>query len=231
MGRSRSPCPFCGTQLEISIEPLGADGAPLRAKPRLGERLPWDDATAGGLVARFFDTVRLLLRSPSRALRRLAKSSIASIPRAIAFAALALFPSLAVQLAVVWLVFTRPDLVPFLGLPRLVADPSMLSELFLYLPLAATFAVLFLATSYQVASAIAASRRPPVERTILGVCFGFAPMVLAIVPVVGLLVGGIWSLVLHAIALRELHGLGRAQAALVVLSPLLVITLSIVYGG
>lgn len=218
--------------LDISIEPLASDGTPLRpTKPRAGERLPWDDATAGRLFARFFATVRLILRTPAPALRRLTKSSRASIPRALVFAALALFPSLLAQLGAIWLVLTRPDLVPFLGLPRLVATPSMLRDLALYVPLAATFVVFFLATSYQVASAIAASRRPPVERTILGVCFGFAPMVLAFVPVVGLLVGGVWSLALHAIALRELHGLGRLQAALVVLSPLLVITLSFVYGG
>lgn len=57
--------------------------------------------------------------------------------------------------------------------------------------------------------------------TLRAVCYASGPSVLAIIPIVGALAGGLWSLVLVAIGLREAHRMtGGAAATAVILAVL-----------
>ncbi|HOX42121.1 MAG TPA: Yip1 family protein [Myxococcota bacterium] len=56
--------------------------------------------------------------------------------------------------------------------------------------------------------------------TFRATAYGFAPLLLVVVPVVGQLIGSLWSIVLQVLAIAFVHRLGPGRAALAVLLPL-----------
>jgi hypothetical protein len=226
LGNAQCPCPYCGAPLEVTIQRVRGDSgvhatdvthAPHAAtdEPEHGAvssapRAPaaWEDQMSGRAIIRFARTLGAVLVRPTTFFRALA---IDELGGSLSFAILVLSPALLVHTAALYFLLARP-------LEQLAWFTCVTVLFFAYL-----------ATFYQAASTIAARRRPPLTATIRGTCFGLAPMVLAIVPVIGALIGIVWTLVIHAIALRELHGLGRGQAVVVVLLPVVVMGLSIVY--
>ena len=70
--------------------------------------------------------------------------------------------------------------------------------------------------------------RNGVEATIKAAIYSFTPLVLlGWIPVLGV-IGSIWSLILEAIAIRELHDISTARAAIAVILTLLFITVMVV---
>lgn len=190
--------------------------------PPIRSKTPWEDRQHPGAASRFLGTVRSVLWNPTRFFREL---DVERIGGAVSFALVALLVPLAIQMIAAYAMMRSPQPVwPFSRIPRgRAGDPDVLGRLAFLAPVIAMFFAAYLAMFYQAATAIASRRRPALLATIRATCFGFAPMVVAVVPVVGLFIGLLWSLALHAIALREVHGLGRVQAALVVAMPVLVI--------
>lgn len=171
-------------------------------------------------VIRFWLTLAGVLIHPRRFFRTLPGGDLIS---SIAFALIVFVPVSAIHAAAAYLLRSTTLLPDFLRI-----DPPEL--LFLAIPLTAVLFVAYLSTFYQAITGIASKSWPPFTTTIRATCFGLAPMVLAlVVPLVGLVIGLAWTCVLHAIALRELHGVGRVRAILAVTMPLMVIGLRIVY--
>jgi hypothetical protein len=197
-------------------EPSAARPTP---EPRLAAA--WEDDRGGRRASRFFQTIRSILITPTLFFRAL---DVARVGGSISFALWVLLPALLIQTSSLYAVLFVPELSPFPWMPTLVLDGHLALELAL-IPLSAALFVAYLITCYQAASAIASGKRPQVLATLRATCFGFAPMVLAIVPFVGLVVGLAWSLIVHGIALKEVHGLNRIQAFAVVSVPLLVIAI------
>src|SRR5262249_30843218 len=147
-------------------------------------------------------TVREVLRRPRSFFRELDGGALGS---SVAFAVAVFLPAIAIQSIAAYLAMTRLPIAVFPS-RRLAESPELL---FALLPITAILFLAYLTTFYQAISAIASKSRPELSATIRGTCFGLAPMVVAIVPLVGLFVGLVWMLVLHAIALREIHGVSR----------------------
>lgn len=61
--------------------------------------------------------------------------------------------------------------------------------------------------------------------TLHATAYGFTPLLLTAVPVIGHLVGGLWSLIVQAVGLARVHRVANARGALAVTVPLLLIML------
>lgn len=182
--------------------------------------------TAPRPATTFLQTLGNILRSPRVFFRAIDDETMGS---SVGFALAVFLPAIVLQLLVAYLVLAT-DLGPR-QLPKLdFIDRSTLARLLGMAMLGAVFFIAYLVAFYQAVSGIAAKTRPEISQTIRGTCFGFAPMILAIIPGVGFLVGLVWSLALHAIALREMHGTSWIRAGLAVTTPLVVILLRFVYA-
>jgi hypothetical protein len=58
------------------------------------------------------------------------------------------------------------------------------------------------------------------KATFRATAYGFAPLILVVVPVIGQLVGSLWSIVLQVVAIAHVHRLSPGRAALAVLVPM-----------
>jgi hypothetical protein len=56
--------------------------------------------------------------------------------------------------------------------------------------------------------------------TLRATAYGFAPMLLAVVPMIGHLLGGLWTLVLQTVAVGQIHRVPALRAVLAVLLPM-----------
>lgn len=183
-----------------------------RAALRTPRRTPWE-RRGPGRMDRFGETLHQVLTSPSRFFSELSADRIGG---AASYAALLLLPTVLFQA----IVFRH--LMLDARWPWSVAGLELAPLPFLARVAAFTVLwVLYLACFYQAAGSLWSGRRLKLRGTIRATCFGLSPMVLAAVPVLGLVVGVAWSMVLHAIALRRHHGLPRLAALAIVVAPML----------
>jgi hypothetical protein len=208
----RLACPFCRAVLEISIE--RAASAPIEPSPgapvKKESRTPWEERAA---LRGFLLTIWSAMTAPAAFFRSVGSVAIGGAP---SFALLILVPAIAIQ-AGAFLVHQSSGPIPADTIVRyagLVLLASMLS-------------IAYLGTFYQLACTVMTGRRVAVPATVRALCFGFAPMVLAIVPVAGFAVGLGWSLFLHAIALREIHGLTPLKSLAVVALPIALVAVKL----
>lgn len=167
--------------------------APLAAEP---PGTPWD--TERG-VRPFFQTLAEVLRAPRRFFASL---SAASPLPAVGFAVLVLVPGATAHvLAADWLLAKY-------GLEALVPTTTIALAVAVTVPLG----VLYLVAMYHAGATILPRRRLKMYGVVRATCYGFAPLLLAVIPLIGLAIGGAWSLVLHFFALRRHLGLSVAQA-------------------
>jgi hypothetical protein len=174
-----------------------------------GPRLtPWE--TPGrGLFERYVATVRGVVGAPATFFGRLSADRIGRAP---AFALAVMVPGSSVQALSLY------HVLEWLGWPAGVAAPS--PWLMVALGNAAGLLLLvYLAFAYQLGARALSRRRPKLAGTVRATCFGAAPMVLALLPGLGLLLGAAWMLALHRVGLRCVFGLGRGAALVVSLLP------------
>jgi hypothetical protein len=105
----------------------------------------------------------------------------------------------------------------------------LLSPLFLLISLGISFVV-----QHLILLLVGGARRGP-GTTLRALSFSYSPALFAIVPIVGALVGGIWTIVLAIIGLREGHQTDGWRAATAVLLPvvalLFLITIAVIFIG
>lgn len=154
----------------------------------------------------FFSTWRAAVFSP----RAFFDGLSAEAPRtAIAFALLVLVPGALVHVlgADLWLAHR--------GVHGVLPTSKLLLGAAVTLPL---LLVYFVAT-YHAGATLLRQRRLRMSGVVRATCYGFAPMLLAIVPVVGLAIGIVGSLVLHQQALERHLGLARWQSLVALAMP------------
>ncbi len=207
-------CPVCGARLEVSIhraeapiEPAPEPSVKNSARP-LGT--PWEER---GRLRGFLLTIRAVLTAPTAFFQNLGSPRIGRAP---SFALLVLLPAVTVQAAAFLLLWREApyDARATLRFGGLVLLASLMS-------------IAYLGTFYQLAATLFSGRSVAVPATVRAVCFGFAPMIFAIIPVGGFLVGVFWSLFLHAVALREIHGLTSLKSFAVVATPVALVAVKL----
>ncbi len=203
LGSGQLVCAFCSARLEVSVEraPSAIIEPPAEPDVKKENHTPWEDR---GALFGFLLTIWSALTSPTSFFKNLGNLGIGRAP---SFALLILVPAVIVQACAFRYLrdasFNTDAMIRFSGL---VLCASLLT-------------IAYLGAFYQLAATVMSGRRVAVPATVRVLCFGFAPMILAIVPVAGFAIGLSWSLVLHAIALREVHGLTRLKSFAVVMLP------------
>ncbi|MBN2496527.1 MAG: YIP1 family protein [Deltaproteobacteria bacterium] len=77
----------------------------------------------------------------------------------------------------------------------------------------------FTAALYHLGVLLVAGEHRGFRATFRATAYGFVPLLLFAIPIVGHLIGGLWSLVIQVIAVGQVHRIGPARAALAVLMP------------
>ncbi len=156
----------------------------------------WDAHRSAGA---FFTTLGEVLRAPRRFFSTL---SAASPLPALAFAALVLTPGATAH------VFAADWLLERYGLGALLPTHVIALAVAATVPLA----TLYLVAMYHAGATLLPRRKLKVFGVVRATCYGFAPLVLAVIPAIGLAIGLVWSLALHFFALRRHLGLSGWQA-------------------
>ena len=99
--------------------------------------------------------------------------------------------------------------------------PLLFGGMALLSPLLAAFNILFYAALDHLALVLLGGGGRGFETTLRAVCYAQGPLALGVVPVIGLQIGQIWSLVLRVIALKELHAITLGKAIAAVILPIL----------
>lgn len=102
---------------------------------------------------------------------------------------------------------------------------------FLFSPVVALIVLYIVAGVAQVMLMIVRGQKYGYDTTTRAVAFAHGPAVFTIVPYVGPLIGGIWSIVLAIIGLRETHETTTGKAAAAVLLPLVLLAFLVVILG
>jgi hypothetical protein len=94
---------------------------------------------------------------------------------------------------------------------------------FLLSPVIQIMALFIGAAITQVMLLILVPQRGPYSRTVRVYCFSHSPGLFVVIPYIGTLIAGIWSIVIAIIGLREAHETTTGRAAAVVLLPTLLL--------
>lgn len=197
---SARECPLCGTPLS------DRDGEPTAATAGAGqtpadrEPVPWEDPELG-FAAGIGRTWRESMFEPSRFFGRIRDEG--TVVRALLYYLL---------VTVVGSFFTLlwdaggVSLAHFAGAVEAGGSAATGPVVnFVLSPFLALFTLLMVTAVYHLGAVMVASDRRGMGATARVVCYASSPALLAVVPVVGALVGAIWSLVLQVVGLREAH--------------------------
>jgi hypothetical protein len=185
--------------------------------------MSWLHRPGGSALEGFFQTWRLSVFQPTTFFREL------PVPRPVGPAVLyylligipaagvTLFWQAILTLAVSALGLAAPEsAVPDLGGWTPVLQ-FLLSPLVLLVGLGISFTITHLLLL------ILGGARRGAGTTMRVICFAYGPALFAVVPVLGTLVGGVWSIVLAIIGLREGHRIDGWRAAVAVLLPIIAV--------
>lgn len=247
-GSSATECPLCGTPLA-----RGGGEAPGAGRERPGERgaraggagredravggepVPWEDPGRGFLEG-FLATWRESLFDPESLFGRVRDRG--SIARALLYFLLVTVVGAFFTLTwqAVWISVLE------MGAYARAGEATVVGPVFSFFvsPFLALVGLLMATVVYHVAALVVAPDRRGMGATARVVCYAAGPSVLAVVPLVGALVGAVWTLVLQVVGLREVHrtGTGRAlvmvfwlPASLVLLAVVLLVVAAAVGSG
>lgn len=194
-----------------------AEGAPSSPVTGVVERFPWPPAEDGAILAAFGETWKSATFDPGRFFAR--------VPREGGTGAAILY-----YLALGLLVSGATLFWDVLGqFATTSAGDTLASELgigaiapvtsFLLSPLVLMGALLLSAAVVHGLLALFDGARHSFGTTIRVFCYAYSPMIFAVVPLLGALVGSLWMLVLSIIGLREAHRTEGWKAAVAVILP------------
>lgn len=211
-------CPLCGTSLgEGHGDAPGspgerrAGGGGGEAGDAEGEPVPWEDPGIG-FLAGFLGTWRESLFDPESFFGRVRDRG--SIARALLYFLLVTVVGAFFTLAwqSVWI--SVLEMGAYVRAGEATAVGPVLS--FFVSPFLALFGFLMATVVYHVAALVVAPDRRGMGGTARVVCYAAGPSLLAVVPLVGSLVGAVWTLVLQVVGLRRVHRTGTGRALVMV---------------
>lgn len=219
--RGTATCPLCGGTMSA------AGKAPDSAVPS-PRRLPaWEDP-AIPFPHDLFHTWMASLARPTALFRRVPWDAAAARPIlyfliiAIVTASFTLWWEAVLRRWDVWPLLAQLGIAPAAGGAAAVLR-------FFFAPFAALVWLIVSSLLFHVFVLMLSRERRGFRATLRVACYASGPGVLAIVPFLGALVGGVWSLVLIGIGLREAHRMTGGAAAVAVM--LAVLTPALLFAG
>lgn len=184
-------CPLCGTRLS----------APAGGEPPDGPPVPWEDPELGFVDGIGRTWTRSMLE-PAAFFGRVRDEGTLVRP-------LIYFLLVTVLASVVTLVWDAAglSLAGFTGYAE-VGDVSATGAVvsFVLTPFLSVVVLLLTTVIFHLGALMVAPDRQGMGATAKVVCYSASPSVLAVVPVVGTMLGAVWTLALQVVGLREAHG-------------------------
>lgn len=224
-------CVACHQPIHVSRMRVVPVGEPVFSIDGPGEGLPWEIPEGKGLLSRWWETCKLGMFNPTRYYRQLGNSQ--DLSKALGFAAMcAVFSGALAQIlssgSTFWFVNvmrkvsgagfpgTGPAGVPGAGLgaamPSLGASVSIMQVLFA-VPMA--IIGLFITSGIvHIGVRLLAPEQRGYTSTVSVLAYGMCPAVWALIPFLGAVVCGIWSLVVSIIGLSVVHRMTILRAIL-----------------
>lgn len=200
-------CPLCGSEVEGTPDPAAEGPGPV----------PWEDASLP-FPDDLLRTWRSSLFEPARFFGR--------VPDGASFARPLLYFLLAtVAGAVFTLLWEYAPFLPGAGWGSGAAGPLSPAVVFFVTPFVALVSLVVSTLLYHLAAVVLAPGHRGIGATARVVCYAAGPSVLAAIPVVGGLVGLVWTWVLQVVGLREVHGTTTGRAVVMVFWPWILFTL------
>lgn len=187
------------------------------------EPFPWPPRGDRGFVNAFTTTWRESALQPTRFFRRMPPGGL--WPAVLYYV---LIGVLAEGARLFWgNVFDATGVSSYLAEFGGVATPAPAERLmnFLFSPLWLVLALFMVAGVIHLFILMLVPQRKPFVETVRVFAFAYSPLLFAIVPFIGSFAGGVWSLVLVVIGLREVHHTTTGRAVSAVLIPLLIVML------
>ena len=211
-----------------ALTTLRTEPAPPEPEIEAAQRFPWPPAAHENVIIALAETWRWSVFHPRSFFRVMPSSDYLSalsyfLPIAIVVEALNLFWSNMFEVA------GLTELLPAFG----AATPSAADRLidFLLSPIWLPLLLFFCALVVHVTLKLMGGASQPFVTTTRVLALAYGPRLFNVVPFFGSLLGGIWSLVVIVIGLREAHGTTTGRAAAAVFLPfVLILTLLIAAG-
>jgi len=192
-------------------------------------KIPWESWREKGRLRAFFETWKQVMTNPVPFFKRVPKKGNFVLP---------LYYGMICQSVSIILMWSYQ--VGFQSIPTIVdysaafggywpmtanfSWPALvifLMALLLVAPIFAALGLLFTSGLYHIALKIFGGAKNGYEATFRAICYGSSAQFLSIIPIVGGVVAGVWTLVLSIIGIKHLHETTYPKAILAVFLPVL----------
>ncbi len=183
--------------------------------------LPWEERSRLGWWPGLFETIKLLLRAPTEAFARARRTGDLASPITFAF----ILGAFGQILSTIYQNALPLSVASLLGQPTTFDQLGVLGVVItLVITLVMIPVGLFvLAGIYHLMLMLVGGLRDSTtgfEGSVRVVCYSYAPMCLMIIPLVGIAVASVWSLVLYIVGFSEVHQTTIGKSVIAVLLPI-----------
>lgn len=202
-------CPSCEKEVEVKLPSITF--------------VPWDEETKGEWISAFYNTLKTSLIDPISFFKAVAKGEgflrpwiYALIISFIVFLAAAAYQAgfqvleLGFEYSLPTILISGPLAILLIGIMGIMA-----------VPLLTTLGLLIESGLFHLGLIILGSAKKEFTATFRTVCYCMGPNVFQIIPLLGGMVSGIWSIVLCIIGLKVVHETSYGRSAIVVFLPLI----------
>jgi hypothetical protein len=210
-------------------EPWAARQAANQAAQSNGSPVPFEDLPAHGFFPGLWGTIRMILTKPSEFFKRMPAHGGMGKPLAFHL----LLAEFMVLCQYVWSMAGIGATAEYLGKPELmdmglgVAGAAPIA-LFLIYPLLLVLRLMVMTGVIHLLLLTLKAGGAGAEATFRVLCYSAAPLLLGVIPGVGPLIGGVWSIGLTIIGLREAHRTRISSAMFAVLVPILLMLAAVI---
>lgn len=184
---------------------------------------PWERRAELGTMTAFSETIKQVLATPTHFFKRydatVTSWDCLAIPCVLT--TISTLTGMAVYVVafaplMAWVASLNPDAAAPVALGVLPLVGGACSSI-VFAPVSALFSTFVTAGFIHLFLMMSGKATRSYQQTVRGYCYAQAPMILAIVPVIGHFVGGIWAIVTAIIMVREVH---KTKTSIAVMSVL-----------
>jgi hypothetical protein len=179
------------------------------------EYTPWE--SGGGFIAAFFKTTQEVLFSPSRFFKKISSGEGYWAPLLYGLIA----GIIGQGAAIFWLWLMMAQFIPMERLPFQYSISIL--QIIVPLPFQEAIAMFIGSGIIHLCLMIVRGNNGGYKTTFRGIAYSYSAYLFGIIPFIGLLIGGVYAVILTIIGVREGHGISTGKAVLAVLLPVIVI--------
>jgi len=179
------------------------------------EYTPWE--SGGGFIGAFFKTTQEVLFSPNRFFKKISSGEGYWAPLIYGL----ITGIIGQGAAIFWLWLLMAQFIPIERLPFQYGTSIL--KIIVPLPFQEAIAIFIGSGVIHLCLMIVRGNNGGYKTTFRAIAYSYSAYLFGIIPFIGLLIGGIYAIILTIIGVREGHGISTGKAVLAVLLPVIVI--------